>query len=363
MFQKLGLFLIILTIITQPLSFLSTTHAQDDAEDTCDDIITQALQVVGSSCAEMGRNETCYGNTQISAEFVATPDNDFENPGDIVDALNLASLTTAPLDLDQGIWGIALMQILADLPVEDDNALTLVLLGDAQLDTTTKTDDLQTFTFSSGQNETCESAPDGLLVHAPSGQRARIVVNGVELTFSSAAFLTAQPDDQMTVQVIEGNVDATVDNQTIPISAGFYSSIDLDGLTADSAPSDPEPLEFANLDFLITLAKLINQLLIDYGIIPVNPDPLPDGQAAIPPGTRIVVDVPEGFTGIAMYLGPPTADCVEPPIDDTVVPEGETGTVIAGPFLDTCNGIPYYLLYMDIGRIGWEGDRAFRPVE
>lgn len=363
MLRKFGLFLIIFVIaVIQPLNLLSFTHAQDDPEDACEDMITQALQVVGSSCAEMGRNEACYGNTQISAEFAATPDDDFEEPGDITNALNLTSLTTAPIDLDEGIWGIALMQILADLPEDDDNALTLVLLGDAQLNST-ESDDLQAFTLSSGENDACESAPDGLLVHAPSGQRARIIVNGVELTFSSAAFLTAQPDDQMTIQVIEGNVDAAADTQTISIATGFYSVVELDALTADGPPSDPQPFEFNKIDLLITLAKLVNQLLIDYGIIPENPDTLPDGQSALPPGTRIVIDVPEGFTGVRMYLGPPTADCVEPAIDDTTVLEGETGTVIAGPFIDTCNGTPYYLLYMDIGRIGWEGSNAFRPVD
>ena len=348
--------IIMVTISIQPFNWL-TIHAQDDVDEKCDDIIAEALQVVGSACTELGHNEACYGNTLLSAEFTDTQDQQFEDVGDIVDALNLTSLKTESIDLEQGVWGIALMQLLADLPEDEDYALTLVLLGDAQLDTT-ENDEFQAFTLNSGENSTCTSAPDGLLVQAPTGQRARIVVNGVELTFSSAAFLTAEPDDQMTIQVMEGSVDAASDNQTVTIVSGFYSSVPLDELTADGAPSEAEPFEFDHIDKLMTLATLFNQVSSDFGVIPDTTE-----EAAILPGTRIVIDVPDGFTGVAMYLGPPTADCVEPAIDDTIVPEGEMGTVIAGPFFETCSSIPYYLLYMDIGRIGWEGDGAFRTVE
>ena len=47
----------------------------------------------------------------------------------------------------------------------------------------------QSFTLHTSPSGTCETVPDGLLIRSPEGQRARIIVNGVELVFSSVGYL------------------------------------------------------------------------------------------------------------------------------------------------------------------------------
>ncbi|MBC7814740.1 MAG: hypothetical protein H7175_26525, partial [Burkholderiales bacterium] len=63
------------------LIFAGTAAAQD----ICSPLVAEALQVVGAGCSETGRNEACYGNTQVSVAFQEgiTPAA-FSDSGDLV---------------------------------------------------------------------------------------------------------------------------------------------------------------------------------------------------------------------------------------------------------------------------------------
>lgn len=228
-----------------------TTYSQDDNEDeTCNDLVAQALQTVGSACAEIGQNEACYGYNAIDSVFVDEADVDFVVSGDIADLSDLISLETQSADPDEGIWGIAFISIQADLPDESEDSLTFVLLGGTSLSEDEGFDDnsTQAFTIQSGESETCAEAPDGLLIRSPEGQRARVVVNGVELTMSSTLFITAHEDGEMTLQGIDGEIEVTVDGETETLTAGMMTNIPLDGLRADGPPTRPELVD-AELEF------------------------------------------------------------------------------------------------------------------
>jgi hypothetical protein len=101
---------------------------------------------------------------------------------------------------------------------------------------------MQAITLSSGSPEamTCTDAPDGLLIQSPDGQRARVMVNGVHLEFTSAGFLTAQPDGVLTISGLRGAIDVTAAGTTVVVRPGFRTTVPLTGLEASGPPTDPQ---------------------------------------------------------------------------------------------------------------------------
>jgi hypothetical protein len=84
--------------------------------DACPEIVKTALKTVGEVCQSTGRNEACYGNLTLKAEPQANVDFTFDKPGDTISLSKIKALTLSPFNSEQGIWGVALMKIQANLP-------------------------------------------------------------------------------------------------------------------------------------------------------------------------------------------------------------------------------------------------------
>ncbi|MDQ7036991.1 MAG: SH3 domain-containing protein [Anaerolineae bacterium] len=87
------------------------------AQEECPELVQTALESAEVQCADAGRNQICYGHTELS--FEAQPDASnltFENIGDIVDVASIQSLQLAGLDIDNGVWGVVLMRLQANIP-------------------------------------------------------------------------------------------------------------------------------------------------------------------------------------------------------------------------------------------------------
>lgn len=336
---------LILSLMFHPHS--SKTAAQDSSNDTaCTTLVVEALQTVGSACAEIGRNETCYGHNNLDATFRADSSPRFEESGDLTEIIQLESLNTQPLNLDTAEWGVAVMLVQADLPDESDSDMTFVLMGDTQVESTTETlaelptcsatndsannlnirqepsttseivgtispnaelaidgrnaagdwlhinsDDttgwvfsslitldceanpltvlnatgeqlapMQAFTLQTSSSGTCETVPDGLLIRSPEGQRARVIVNGVELVFSSAGYLSTPTDEMLSIQGLEGEIEVTADGQTEMVMPDFYTTVPLDNLQADGPPAAPQFVTEDQLILLPTFNMAMNAL-------------------------------------------------------------------------------------------------------
>jgi hypothetical protein len=103
---------------------------------TCPDVVSRVLDAVGDACGEIGRNEICYGNLNLSA----VPRNpsaslDFSSPGDRVGIGDLAALSLAGLAPALPEWGIAIVSLQANIPslLPGQNA-TIVLFGDISIE-------------------------------------------------------------------------------------------------------------------------------------------------------------------------------------------------------------------------------------
>jgi hypothetical protein len=107
-------------------------YAQEDA---CTVFTTSTLSKTAIACTRLGRDEICNGSGQVeaqarnsSASFL------FSRPGNIVRAAEIANLSSKALDLSRLEWGVSLAQIQASLPDDSSENITILFLGDIQLE-------------------------------------------------------------------------------------------------------------------------------------------------------------------------------------------------------------------------------------
>jgi len=126
---RIAVYSLLLLLISVGVTHLA---AQSGA---CPEAIQQALQSANQFCANAGRNQVCYGNTLISAtNWEGAPLPDFGQPGQLVNAADVASLVTAPFDLATKNWGVAVMRLQANIPdTLPGQNVTFVVFGDVQL--------------------------------------------------------------------------------------------------------------------------------------------------------------------------------------------------------------------------------------
>jgi LysM repeat protein len=215
---RLLLFIIVglfsLSILAQP------------AAATCPAIVEQALTQMGRNCSGLERNSACYGFTRVDASFNAqVPDGFFSRPADRASIVDLKTLVTSPLNLDSSQWGVAVMNVQANVPdTLPGQAVTFLLLGDAQVENAVQPNGLV------GPPVTAITQADTQLHSGPSAD-TNLVGN---VTAGTVLQLAAANSDKSWVQVSAGGGAAWVTR------AAFNPLAPVDKLpVADSSPLNP----------------------------------------------------------------------------------------------------------------------------
>src|SRR5688572_4342069 len=102
----------------------------------CTPLVTAALQSVQEACADTGRNQACYGNDLLEAQFQpgfsAVP---FSEPGETVDVTGLRTLQSSSADPTSQVWGIGLLRLQANLQdTLPGQTITMIILGGTQVE-------------------------------------------------------------------------------------------------------------------------------------------------------------------------------------------------------------------------------------
>jgi uncharacterized protein YgiM (DUF1202 family) len=128
-FRSLGWFFLffLLTVV------VTTTAMQDNL---CPVLVSRALELTKSQCQNTGRNQVCYGHVMLQAQPHDGYSNfAFREMGDRVEVAALRSLRLSALDLQNQLWGVALMRVQANLPnSEPGQNAELLLYGDVQIE-------------------------------------------------------------------------------------------------------------------------------------------------------------------------------------------------------------------------------------
>ena len=212
-------------------------------KEVCPSLVAEALTATDTACSGIGRNEACYGNLQITAEL-ADPTLIFEQKGDIVELTEIKRLTLSPYIEESTEWGVALMNVQANIPdTIPGQGVMFLLFGD--VDITNAGDSMEAFYFSSGIGTAgCNEASSGIIINTPEGVgTVSLIANDVTIELGSTAILTAMPDDIMTIALTEGHSIVTADGVSQEFEGGFQVTVPLDeDLKAVGPPSDPEPI-------------------------------------------------------------------------------------------------------------------------
>lgn len=223
-----------------------------DAPVACDAVITQAIEQVDDICAGTGRNEACYGHDRVTAAFRAPASGPFNAPGNRVALEALTRLETSPFDPVGNLWGIALLKVQADLPdTLPGQAITVIAYGNTTIEDAGGAAPMQAVYITTGLGGPgCETVPEsGVLIQNDAEAVASLTVNGVELAIGSTVLVQARPNEEMTLAVLEGQVDAIALGQRTVAAAGSQIRVRLGGVNR-LQPMQPPLLEMLDMNHL-----------------------------------------------------------------------------------------------------------------
>ncbi len=104
---------------------------------SCAQLLPAVQKNLSQQCSSLDRDQVCYGNTAITVQYRdedAASSFPFTVPGNIAPLSALKSITTAPLNLERGEWGLAVLKVQTNLPgTTAGQAVTFVLYGDTSL--------------------------------------------------------------------------------------------------------------------------------------------------------------------------------------------------------------------------------------
>lgn len=103
---------------------------------SCPALVERALAELSTNCGGLERNSACYGYNRVDATFTeAIEEGFFSTPADRAGLITLKTIQTAPLDVELERWGVAVMNVQANVPNSlPGQAVTFLLLGDVAVE-------------------------------------------------------------------------------------------------------------------------------------------------------------------------------------------------------------------------------------
>src|SRR5450755_352909 len=128
---------LVLILTARSSADASGSRVRLEQSPTCEQILAQALDTLHQTCDGLTRNQACYGNNAIQAEPAANVSLKFDTVGDTAPLRAIKSLSTSPLNLENGTWGLSLLKVQANLPdtLPGQNVIFLVY-GDTSIENT-----------------------------------------------------------------------------------------------------------------------------------------------------------------------------------------------------------------------------------
>jgi hypothetical protein len=138
-FGSIGVAVLLLMAQTALIPSRMSAQITSATPSVCGQVLPLAMKNLAAHCSQLDRNQVCYANPSLHVEFAnaaqatATPVV-FRQIGDTIPIISLQSLTTTPLNLKTGEWGLAVLKVQTTLPgTIAGQAVTFVLYGDTRL--------------------------------------------------------------------------------------------------------------------------------------------------------------------------------------------------------------------------------------
>lgn len=123
------------------LVFILGAHValtQDDSAVVCQALVEQAFAALEQNCSTLERGTACVGFAGVTAEGAS-----LANPADRSPLTDLHSIQTGAFDADAEEWGVAVMDVPANVPAAMSGpAVTFLLLGDVSVENAVSADQI-----------------------------------------------------------------------------------------------------------------------------------------------------------------------------------------------------------------------------
>jgi hypothetical protein len=102
----------------------------------CPALVERALNELADSCGDLERNNACYGFNRVDATFLQEMAEDFfSRPADRTELTVVDTIHTAALDVLTERWGVAVLNVQANIPdTIPGQGVIFLLLGDVEVD-------------------------------------------------------------------------------------------------------------------------------------------------------------------------------------------------------------------------------------
>ena len=303
----------------------SSAAAQNEV---CTAFIQEALAIVAEACATTGRNQACYGNIELAATpRESAPAFTFEQPGDLINIADMETLRLSALDSDENTWGVALMQLQANLPdTLPGQNVTFLLFGDVEIENAVEPSaPLTTLEASSTGAINVRSAPSTEASIAGSlANGETVMVNGRNADSTWIRIVIPESDSlgwvRADLATLQGDVSTLAvveaDDLEIPYTPmqAFYFRSGITGIRCTEAPPDGILIQTPEGAAEITLRA--NDVTIQLGST---------AYLSAQPGDSMVVSVLEGegeVTADGSTVIVPEGAYTEIPMTDDLTPAG-----------------------------------------
>jgi LysM repeat protein len=268
---------------------------------TCDQLIGNALQTVGNACKSTGRNQACYGNRSVQAEFQSGQTPTFAKSGDLADLFAVRRLDTSALDEAAQNWGIALLKAQGTFPdTLPGQNITFLLFGDTSMDGINPQANAVVLRTGIGSPK-CAAAPaSAALIQSPEGANVTLKLNGASVTLGSTLYVTASQNNELEIATIEGQAVVSAFNATRVVLPGASVGLPLggsDGLQVVGPPSDPRPFDGAEIS-RAPLSLLDRQVSVPAPVAASTPTPAVVSTATPPLSILATSTIPATFSPV-----------------------------------------------------------------
>jgi hypothetical protein len=273
----------------------------------CPTIVQAALDATDEQCSATTRNQACYGNVNLQATPQPDIDNfTFSTPGDMVAVSAIESFSLSSQVEESGEWGVALMQLQANIPdTLPGQNVTFLLFGDVQIQNGVESNtDPVTFDVTALGDVSVYSGPsadDAAVTDLSEGDLMAAVGRNAEGTWVQVSV------SGMTGWVSADAVEASGDIETLnivnpaaftPMQAFYFQSGIGDAPCAEApdsgilvqTPEGVDQIEFTVNDVQITLGSTAYLQAQPSGDMTTS---VVEGQATVEAGGA-AVDVPAG---------------------------------------------------------------------
>ncbi len=314
-------FLFLLALLLSCIVIFGRTEVTQAQDNSCPALVETALEDMGDNCTDMDRNSACYGFNRVDSTFIDEAlSGFFDTPADRAGIAQLETIATHPLDLTQDLWGIAVMNVQANVPnALPGQAAVYMLMGDAEVQNRVAPEDA----FVPAQPVTISVQSDTRVFSLPQTNSNVLLTLNAGGTASADAksadsdwlrVLTDRGVGWIRIETVQsdaniGDLPALTGQQQSPMQA-FHVSTSIGALSCNEAPSllaiqSPEGISIdltANGVHIrmgsLIMIKIVQpgdqiQVFTIHGNVVLDPDT--ENEQDVPPGTSTMRCLDQDF--------------------------------------------------------------------